>query len=879
MFKGKYILMDSYVGMIPYSIELIKLENEGFRIKKSSNGKRVSDDIINVKFTTNVKSVRKQIPKLEMSKEFLEDTLINQEDLLTSSGQRKASRIKNKISLINEKIKSINTQLDIMKSQIDNPNMKEMKRDELRTYLYKNGFTLNGVDYKPYKRSSAKSRKGEMTFIKRTLHKKMINWSRMGLNFNKQNKVDLPSLLAYESLIMSSIAQDDSGLLKIPIDKMLLVSDVKSVFFQKANVVRKSKDTGYLESVPEYTLIESDLFDGESLLDTKYFSNDQSKGMKLLRNHFFKSCAFNTNIQKFMKNMYRGDDYDSWILKDIFGNEIKAKDVEFIFTPSSLKALKFSELVGSENNMYQYWKQKIDQDGSYFGVCKQEKPSQRGYDDNGGVLQQTSYQFINSLPLDKEDIKTIIRHDEKEIYKLKNDINFFIEYIDKNKNIMNTNEMFSDLYRHNHDLLYTDMFKSFRKKNIHSHVEYIKNGKVKIRGDYAVLGGNLYEYLVHSIGELPIDEKGNLSSSYQPLLKENQIYTKLFCDKDELVSWRNPHTSQSNVLVCENKLHSKIRRYFNLSDNIVVVNAINFPIQSILSGADYDSDTMAIVKNDTILKAAKKCYKKYNVSINKVESDKKKFKVNYENMAIIDNDLSKSTLWIGMVVNENQHVLSLYWDRKENGAEKEELDALVEQIDKFTILSEIAIDLAKKKVNIDIDKEINYIRSLVKYKKEDNKTVHPLFFRKIKQNNNIKIKFHKTAMDRLITYLSGIEYADRTETVSIDALLDIKKIESSEVNWNQKGLILEITEEMVREFNKVNSSALQKDEKYRMLDDALDRYQSRISKMKITEETMYSMLSKITTQDNRLRLRLMKILYDYDSEMFKKAFVPGVFVR
>ena len=98
---------------------------------------------------------------------------------------------------------------------------------------------------------------------------------------------------------------------------------------------------------------------------------------------------------------------------------ILAKDVHLITTPSSLKAFKFSNLLGTEKDMWNYWKDIVLKDGCVFGVCKSEKKSKRGFDDLGNILQQTSYQMLNSLPMTKDDIKEFTTLEKEFISKLK----------------------------------------------------------------------------------------------------------------------------------------------------------------------------------------------------------------------------------------------------------------------------------------------------------------------------------------------------------------------------------------------------------------------------------------------------------------------------
>ena len=62
--------------------------------------------------------------------------------------------------------------------------------------------------------------------------------------------------------------------------------------------------------------------------------------------------------------------------------------------------------------------------------------------------------------------------------------------------------------------------------------------------------GNPLEMLYHAIGDFDISD----IKPYQQPLKGNEVYTKLFKDKQELTGFRNPHTSPSNVLLAKNKL-------------------------------------------------------------------------------------------------------------------------------------------------------------------------------------------------------------------------------------------------------------------------------------------------------------------------------------
>ena len=223
--------------------------------------------------------------------------------------------------------------------------------------------------------------------------------------------------------------------------------------------------------------------------------------------------------------------------------------------------------------------------------------------------------------------------------------------------------------------------------------------------------GNPIEYLYHAVGKLDISNPESMS------IKFNEVHTKMF-DEKELSGFRNPHTSPNNVLLVKNVKHYLIDSYFNLTDNIVCVNAIRFPLQDILSGCDYDSDTVLLVDDKHLLNITYKIFGKYNVCINKVTSSKRKYRVCNEDMSTIDNELSNSQKYIGRTVNTGQLCMSRYWDLLNKGKPKSEISDLVKKIDVVTVLSGICIDLAKKMFDIDINKEIEHISQIKQLRKE-----------------------------------------------------------------------------------------------------------------------------------------------------------------
>ena len=114
--------------------------------------------------------------------------------------------------------------------------------------------------------------------------------------------------------------------------------------------------------------------------------------MILLRNRFFKSACFNTNIQKFFAD--RGITDVSQLSGFTLAQDIS--DIKVITTPSSIKYVKFGTL--------EQWLRLLDEDGN-FGVVKHEKPT-HFFD---GRMVQIHYQLLNTLQLSQDDVDQLAK--------------------------------------------------------------------------------------------------------------------------------------------------------------------------------------------------------------------------------------------------------------------------------------------------------------------------------------------------------------------------------------------------------------------------------------------------------------------------------------
>lgn len=642
------------------------------------------------------------------------------------------------------------------------PKVKE-SISKIRTELYENGMNLsiNGRQrhYVFYQRGAAKVKNGHCMFIDERYIEEVNKWAFMGLDFTKDKHCDLTSLLAYRSLVTSSVI----GTIPIKRKEILLISDIAPEFETIASVTKYDESTKSLYAKTDnHFVMSQELFDGQSLLDVSKFTGAYAgQGCLLLRNKFFKSCAFNTNLQSWFK------DHDTETVTDMFGHKHKASDIMLITTPNSLKALKFAykcvDGKGPQDNknltlkqkykMYSHWQSDID---SEFGIVKFEKPSHFKPDRYGNARNQLSYQMINSLPLSQSEIDKLCENSIRNIVQMRDDYSTFSSYLQRTKGVYGSSSVLSMLCNINEDVQYTDLYRKHKKVVVDKMKDRVKEGKIIVRADNCTMVSNPIDMLRHAIGRQISDDMQDLG--------DYEICTLLYRDGEDLAGFRSPHIASGNVCTFRNK-HSKIiMRYLNLTKNIVVVRAYKNDVLARLQGADCDSDFLFLTNDKIILSAAKKC-KKFATPINDIEGTSKYPAYNMKKLAKMDQKISNNV--IGPICNAGQLLNCYYWDKQSKNASEDTLSSIYNSISMLSSLSQIEIDSAKKSFPLNVPNELRAIKNnsvIEKSTKKEKRKVMP-----IKRKNRIDIYIQMLKKDVITTeefdFLKTIEESYTPEVI------------------------------------------------------------------------------------------------------------------
>jgi hypothetical protein len=587
-----------------------------------------------------------------------------------------------------------------------------LSADEIRKEFYKNGVNVEYITrkksgeivkteiihYKMLYRSPGKAKKGTCMFIRDKLYNKAIKYLRMGIKLQKYN-ADIVGISAYSSLVCSGIV----GKVKINPKNILVLKDVDRYFNTNIISVETDENKHCIAKLVENYRLKNTLFDGQALIDSSIFP-DWGNGYILLRHHFCKMAAFCSNIQLFFRD-YFGDNYYSATVKDMWGNEHYVKDIELITTDNAMKWVKYDV-------SYDYWCNKVYENGCMFGIVKTAHPSKLGN------VQRMSYQMVNSLNTDIMD--DVCKESVEYINKLKNNDDFFLEYLKRNINFSNDYEALIALCNQNREFIRSSYFRERKKSIIMTYVLNFKSGKIIQNADNLVIVGSPYAMLLYgATGNSDIVDKDNT------FCIENlatQCYTTRFVDNEYLAEFRSPFNGKYNLGYLHNVYDERFKKYFNFCDQIIAINMNGTDFQDRNNGSDQDSDSLYVTNQSQIVSHAQQCKEKYLTIVNNIPKDSNVYNNKMEDYAKLDNKLAASQLDIGESSNLAQ--LAQTYDCTFNEQKYKDYICIL------SVLAQIAIDSAKRLFDVDVGSEIRRIKKDMDV--ENNK--YPVFWKIIRRD-------------------------------------------------------------------------------------------------------------------------------------------------
>lgn len=789
-----------------------------------------------------------------------------------------------------------------VRCKVDKEEIKVDKHD-LRSLYYENGVNYSWekknndgetvrdkpkpIHYKMLMRSTGKAKQGECVFIRDDLFDKAINFLTMGLydlmanraRANPESVFNLVGLSAYQTLVTATA----KGYLQIPLENILILKD-KEVFSDgmRAAIVRsEDKENRKKECTVTWkddVHIKNVVWDGMGIIDESIFPKDMN-GFIYCRSHFFKSCLFRGEIQKFFKDYCAENqkDYDSCTTEevDMFHRKIKLSDVKAIITDQSIKWIKFLDLIGgSYESGYEYYREWMKDRENYFEIVKTGKSSKIG------ELQLSTYQYNNSLPSVDENVLGRITETAVDYFnRLKASDEEFIQYLKLKSNRVNTNEMIVALVEHNPEIVNSKLFREKKSKELDKLKNSMCQGKIHQHGDNLTIADNPVALLLAAVGD---KEPLKNEQCFEVIPDGVQCFTLRFPEGTRLAAFRSPHNSPNNIVHLKNVYPEKMLRYFpNLGQNVIVLNAIKTDTQARLSGQDCDSDSIFVTDQPDMAELARKAYLDYPTIINEVgELNTSEYHFSLKDYANMDSKIADAQKSIGTSTDVAQLALSYYYDEGMTSRELEEC---------FIILStigQISIDLAKKIFNINVVKEIRRIKKLPCM---SGKKIPEFFASNKKERNKKKFDDYKVeALNCPMDIMARIikenteGYPDRGTRLSLRQFLNpetstkgnknaVYKIATEAALYNNRIKELKAREDEQKE----NGIEVDESLSYQLKERELNRFLN-MTCGKVTKETVMQLILYATNpKHSDVQSSILNYLYKNHEKLFLNCFIDG----
>lgn len=848
-----------FINTLDYSLDLIKLREVYEKVYRrmdftfNKRGKEYCRRVINVTFKYSIKEYNRFFDNTYIKFGYLPEDVVLTDNVCVQNGELIAVRTDDPVN--SPVSASVLGDYFVFEDGVYKLG-KSMKViftvAQLRDRLYHSGFTCDGVHFIRFKRSSGSSRVGKCLFIDERLYPRMHRWEMCGLKVKPGQEVDLAALEAYIALTLSSII----GTIPLRPENFLVIDDYQSVFKDKVIATSVGND-GWLQSDPSEVEVSNSIWDGQSLIDKSVMGKYSEYGMILLRNRFFKSACFNTNIQKFFNDKGITD------ISQLNGFTLakSIEDIKIITTPSSIKYLKFGEL--------EQWLSLLDEDGN-FGVVKHEKPT-HFFD---GRMVQIHYQLLNTLQMTQDKVDLLVKPSLDYLRMIQSDpavLRYHIRYSGEEDPIgsaTTTNDVVYQMLGVTDRFAQTKMYYEFKQDISESFKKSLRRGHILVNGNYSTLLGNPMEMLLSSIGAFD----GNSQ------IGVGNVYSRRFSYNQTILGSRSPHVTMGNVWLTKNRDNEEIRTYFNLTDEIVCINSIGENILMRLSGADFDSDIVLLTDNPILIGAAERNYERFLVPTSMVEA--KKVVRHYTQAEQADLDIKTSVNKIGEIVNLSQELNTKLWNLLNGGQSFSEVEELYCDIAKLDVLSGIEIDKAKKEFAVDSTAEIKRLKAKYTEKDEDGRQIKPNFFGKIARmkgyydSERKNYKFHDTTMDYLQHSINTFRM-ERKQNCFIpfsDLLVSDDGYSNRYVKYPQVDRILELVRDMRTQIQAVWNSTdagLDNKAKSAIASDIREECYGYIKSIQLSRHTAYRLLLAIEDPINKdISRSLFYMLFTLPNQSF-----------
>ena len=498
------------------------------------------------------------------------------------------------------------------------------------------GFKVNGVEFKRFVGTTGGLKNNSVIFVNAKILDELNRRCECGRNVNLP--VIPAKYEAYKSLTCSASQKicEPNGI--------LIVSDCLVNINTEVIDIDEGENGEPIVAYKKVD-IENNTCDGFNLCTIDYMRRvSESLGLDYvtsgvcLRNAYCKGMLYAFPIVEFCEKYY-----GSYIVKDIWGNDVDIRTVDMILTESSLKF--WNSYHSSEDYIEQYRSH-----GYGFRVTKII----------GEHLEDTrelNYQYLQSYNFSDEDIeelcKPTVDYLTGSLCGNYEDTLKFLGIKDGDipketwqKALLSSEDMINDSY-----IIY-NINKLIRKK-----IDNAKIGKLICNGNYQQLSGDPFLLMEHICGLEP-----------HGLLKANECYSHYWQERNakDLVVFRSPMIGHNNIRKMSIVDNDDTNYWYQYMTNVFILNGFDSACVA-LSGADFDGDSVFSTNNDVLVRRYV-----YLPAIKCVQHKAEKKIITEEN--IIQSNFNGFGNSVGSITNRATAMLSVQSRFEKHSKEYKELE-------------------------------------------------------------------------------------------------------------------------------------------------------------------------------------------------------------
>ncbi|MDD9147368.1 hypothetical protein OYT88_02235 [Sporolactobacillus sp. CQH2019] len=613
--------------------------------------------------------------------------------------------------------------------------------------LIENGFCFGNIHYIYLSSSSGQIKDHKMVFIRERTYNKIQNTLMCGLTKKNINSyadkdgnqgVNPNKFNSYLSLVSSASVEWSD----FPIDKILIVPDLKTQVTDKFDVLTRGKDDKYkITDRGEKVTVPVESFDGFGVIDKSL-----AKSPFIFRAPWCKGLLCPVPLKEFIND--NKNDSELWI-KDAWNkpHNVVEEHTRIIMTASQMKMNKY------------YTSQQDFIDKFKGNICKAAIVTKDDVRENVNL----NYQFLQTLDLNDDEIADLTDECISEFKKLGTDKETMLKYMGADDKTPSKNYFSKALSMYN-ELLNDTYSRECIKDKKASMIKEFKSGRFPIEGYHNIfILPDVYNFLSRLIGE---DEH---------LLDQNEVSCKLFEDNTELDILRSPHLYVEHAIQTNKINQSERMKDYFCTDGLYISNKSSI---TLLIMADFDGDHISVTMNKTLIQAAKrqrKNYEIYPLYYEMFSSEPKEL----TSTVIYENLVSAYTQNIGIISNNISKILN---------SGKPDMDA----VRYLCCKNNFTIDYAKTLKQVEFTKDVN--EKLTPY--TSNKTKVPHFFKwaKDKKENQVA-DWSDSTVNRLGKLMDENKYNLNFKKVA--GRFDYTMLRSKKINYGK------IAKQIVARYNEL----------------------------------------------------------------------------